>query len=108
MTKRLRKKYRTGEYQEFSFSFSFNYKGDVDSKECEAFLRSLIEDCIEANGLDCDGHLTGEGCFMTLSDTKPAATKEAQRQAVKAWFDSRSDAEVISFTELEDKWYGGL
>lgn len=108
MNKRLRKKYRIGEFKELSFTFSFNYKGDVDSNDCEIFLRQLIEECIEANGLDCDGHLTDEGCIMSLCSMTKVTTSEAQRQSVKEWLDARNDVEVVNFTELEDKWYGGL
>ncbi len=105
MKKRLRKKYRIGEFQELCFNFSFEYKGDVNSTECEAFLKEFVENCVEAQGLDCDGYMTEEGCRLILSAARPTETSEEQRQFVKSWLEARSDVEVQSFSELEDLWY---
>lgn len=105
MKKRLRKKFRIGEFKELGFTFAFSYKGDMESPACEAFLQEFIEQCIDANGLDCDGNLTEEGCFFMAVANDPRDTTLAQRDAVKAWIDARPDAEVISMGELMDLWY---
>ncbi len=105
MKKRLRKKYRVGEFSELSFSFSFEYKGDVNSDECEAFLKALIEECIEANGLNCDGYMTDEGCRLVLTAADPTKTSDEHRNLVKTWLDGRNDVEVSQFSELENLWY---
>lgn len=106
MKKRLRKKYRVGEFRELCFEFTFDYKGDVQSPECEKFLHSFVEDCIEANGLSCEGNLTQDGCNIVARDEQPTRTNEQQRLAVKSWLESRDDVELKSFSELVDAWYG--
>lgn len=105
MKKRLRKKYRIGEFRELCFTFSFEYKGDVEAPECEQFLHALVNDCIEANGLNCEGSLTDEGCHILAKAVDPTQTNEEQRSAVKSWLEARSDIELKSFGELEDAWY---
>ncbi len=105
MKKRLRKKYRVGEFRELCFHFSFDYKGDVEAPECEQFLHAFVEECIEANGLNCDGSITESGCNITAKAENPVLTNEEQRQAVKSWLEAREDVELQSFSELEDAWY---
>ena len=105
MKKRLRKKYRVGEFKELCFEFSFEYKGDVAAAECEQFLHALVEDCIEANGLDCEGSITDDGCSIIAKAVDPTQTSNAQREAVKSWLEARSDVELKSFGELQDAWY---
>ena len=105
MKKRLRKKYRVGEFKELCFEFSFEYKGDVAAAECEQFLHALVEDCIEANGLNCEGNMTDEGCNITARAEDATQTSDAQRLAVKAWLEAREDVELKSFGELVDAWY---
>lgn len=108
MKKRLRKKYRVGEFQQLCFTLSFDYKGDVDSQECADFLHALVNECIEANGMNCDGHLTDEGCHVTLTAIDPTQTNQEQIDAVKSWVAGRKDIEVKGISELEDLWYGGI
>ncbi len=105
MKKRLRKKYRVGEFRELCFEFSFEYKGDVEAPECEKFLHAFVEECIEANGLNCEGNITESGCNITAKAVDPTQTNDAQREAVKAWLEARPEIELISFGELEDAWY---
>lgn len=105
MKKRLRKKYRVGEFRELCFEFIINYKGDVQSPECVQFLNAFVEECIEANGLNCEGCLTNEGCNITARAEDPTQTSEEQRQAVRTWLEGRSDIELVSFGELVDAWY---
>lgn len=105
MKKRLRKKYRVGEFRELCFEFTFDYKGDINSQECEQFLHAFVDDCIEYNGLNCEGNLTDEGCNITARAEDATQTSETQRQAVKTWLSARPDVEVKSFGELVDAWY---
>ncbi len=105
MKKRLRKKYRVGEFRELCFEFSFEYKGDVEAPECEKFLHAFVDECIEANGLNCEGNITEGGCNITAKAVDPTQTNDAQREAVKAWLEARPEVELLSFGELEDAWY---
>ena len=73
--------------------------------ECGQFLQSLVNDCIEANGLECEGSMTDEGCVIIVTAADPTQTNEVQRQAVKSWLEARSDIELKSFSELHDAWY---
>ncbi len=108
MKKRLRKKYRVGEFKELCFEFTFEYKGDVAAPECEQFLHALVEECIEANGLDCEGNITDTGCNIIAKAVDATKTSEAQREAVKSWLEARNDVEIKSFGELRDAWYAGF
>lgn len=105
MKKRLRKKYRVGEFRELCFAFTFDYKGDVTSPACEQFLHAFVSECIEANGLDCEGNLTDEGCNIIARAENPTQTSQKQLDAVKAWLEAREDVEIKAFSELEDAWY---
>ncbi len=105
MKKRLRKKYRVGEFRELCFKFTFDDKGDVESNDCEQCLHAFISDCIEANGLNCEGNMTDEGCNICAFAEDPTQTSEAQRQAVKSWLEAREDAELKAMGELADLWY---
>ncbi|MCQ2371105.1 MAG: YggL family protein [Akkermansia sp.] len=108
MKKRLRKKYRVGEFQELCFEFSFEYKGDVDSPECEQMIRAFDKECLEPNGLVCSGLLQNTGCNIAVHAADPTQTSEAQRAAVKAWVEARPEIQLTRFGELEDAWYGDL
>ena len=83
MKKRLRKKYRVGEFRELCFEFTFDYKGDVESPECEAFLRQFVDECIDANGLETNGLLTYDRklCKVTAEIMAPVA--EALQKALE-------------------------
>lgn len=102
MKKRLRKKYRVGEFRELCFKFTFEYKGDIETPECEQFLHAFITECIEANGLNCEGNMTEEGCNICAFAEDPKRTNEGQREAVKAWMEARSDVELKAISELHD------
>lgn len=106
MKKRLRKKYRVGEFKELCFGFSFDYKGDVNAPECERFLHSFVEECIEANGLNCEGNMTDEGCNIIAKAEDPTRTSESQRLAVKSWLEACPEVKLNTFSELQDLWYG--
>ena len=108
MKKRLRKKYRVGEFRELCFKFSFEYRGDVESAECEQMIRTFDAECLEPNGLVCSGLFQNIGCNITVRAVDPTLTNEAQRAAVKAWVEARPEIELKSFGELEDAWYGDL
>jgi uncharacterized protein YggL (DUF469 family) len=92
-------------------NLNFVYEGNPLRKVLEYIFHIankyglLPDDCIEANGLNCEGNLTDNGCNITARAEDPTQTNEAQRQAVKAWLDGRDDVEVKSFGELVDAWY---
>lgn len=111
MKKRLRKKYRVGEFRELCFEFVFEYKGDVDSAECEQFLQNFVEQCIDANNLDCEGLLSPQDDSTIVGSivargVDPTKTNNEQREAVKAWLEAQEDLEIKAFGELVDAWYG--
>lgn len=105
MNKRLRKKYRVGEFRELCFEVTFEYKGDVASDACGAFLDTFLTECIEANGMDCGGCVTEEGCNFVVTAVDPKTTAESHRAIVKAWLEGREDVSIKTFGELEDAWY---
>ena len=104
MKKRLRKKLRCGEFQEFGFLVSFDLVSDLSTKECDQVLDEFIQ-MIERHGLvfGGGGAETWEG--FVASDRRGTATEE-HRAAVRDWLQSMSRIKAVRVGELRDAWYG--
>lgn len=106
MKKRLRKKYRVGEFQEFSFFLSFKFKENIDIERVEDFLNNLSEH-LDAHGLYFSGLISiTNHCSLEIKADDPKTTNEEQRSAVKAWIEACEDIEDVSVSDLADAWYG--
>ena len=91
MRKRLRKKKRLGEFQEFVAELSAMLKADVDF---ETFLDDFIRDAIEANGLA----FGGGGISPRLDGLVELGRRDAYAESfsrLKAWLEA--DPRIHSF-----------
>ena len=105
MKKRLRKKYHLREFQEPYFSIRFKYTGAPYPVEEDLFWNDFILNCIEANGLNCCGGASDHIWEMGAHSVDKSQSIEDQRDAVRAWLESRNDVEEVSCGEFRDAWY---
>ena len=85
--KRLRKKKRVGEFQEFGFGAGFRFSDQLSMETRNNLLNRFIEDAIEGNGLQFGGGGDGNewNGFITVNRSR-GSTLERHRQAVENWF----------------------
>jgi uncharacterized protein YggL (DUF469 family) len=102
--KRLRKKLRLGEFQEFGFEVFFRLADNTPDHIFESVIDAFISHAIEANGLVCGGggKNSGWNVFVTL-DQRGSATDE-HRQAVQRWLEKRAEVKDIGIGPLVDAW----
>ena len=86
MKKRLRKKYRTGEFTEYEFQVQFKTSAPAGEDAALATLDAFL-DQIQSQGLEGGGSYSNEGdfSFFVASRREHGRVTEAQRQAVEAW-----------------------
>ena len=106
MRRRLRKKRRVGEFQEFGFDVTYTPTAECTEPNRDKLLDAFIEQAIEANGLQCGGGgvVTME-FFVTRVKRRSSAT-EADRLVVQQWLESRPDVVSFDIGGLRDAWYG--
>ncbi len=104
MKKRLRKKKRIGEFQEFCFRLILNFKKDSIDEPCE-FIDSFVEEAIEKNGLQTGGGCTKEECDLIVERWRGSATED-DRKLVEAWIVENPLIERYYIGPLYDAWYG--
>lgn len=107
MKKRLRKKKRVGEFQEFGFAAGFRFSNELDGKTRNDLIDRFIAQAIENNGLQFGG---GGGDsewvgFIALNK-KRGSTSNNQREAVKQWFIQESEVLEYYVNPMIDAWYG--
>lgn len=107
MKKRLRKKLRVGEFQEFGFRVSLKFREELPPQEFEDFLVNFLNAAVEANGLLYVEGGMGEqwSCFL-ISDTARTPITDAQREAVKQWAVAHPLVAECELGPLVDAWYG--
>lgn len=104
MKKRLRKKTRVGEYQEFGFSVWLRVADHLSGDDQNSLFDDFIRLAIVANGLQCGG---GNGLrwdvFVTL-DRRGSAT-DAHRQLADNWLADESSVLEYEVGPLVDAWH---
>ncbi|MBP7864321.1 MAG: DUF469 family protein [Acidobacteria bacterium] len=107
MKKRLRKKLRVGEFQEFGFRVSLKFKDEIPPAEFEDFLVAFLNEAVEANNLLYVEGGMGEqwACFL-ISDTARTPITDAQRDAVQQWAQANALVAACELGPLVDAWYG--
>ena len=104
MRKRLQKKLRLGEFQEFGFELRFRLDPALSDQEVDRFTDSFILQGIEANDLMC-----GSGCgrewdvFVTRA--RRGSLTDGQVAAVRAWLEAHPSVRDVRLGELQDAWY---
>lgn len=102
-SKRLRKKLRIDEFQEFGFSLTVSLKDDLDAKSLEIFVDEFIFEAIENNGLVFGGGFNKDlNGFVALE--KRGSVTVSHVAKVKSWLDSQPCVTNIRFGELVDAW----
>lgn len=99
-SRRLRKKLRVGEFQEFGFDVSFQLRADLSEVETERFWDAFLLEAIEPNGLAFGGSTEG---FVTAWGR--ASATGTHRERVRVWLGSRSEVETAAIGPLIDAWH---
>ncbi len=104
LKKRLRKKFHLGEFQEFGFKVSVNFKKETNEFQFDKFWHEFIDE-IESHELICGG---GDNCktwevFVTSNKKFDSPTNE-KRMAIQKWLENYSEIEDFKIGESEDAW----
>ena len=86
MKKRLRRKFRTGEFTDYEFEVKFKL-GQVGGEEAVGAMLGAFLDQVEAKGLAGGGGCSSEGdfSFFISARRERGAVTEAHREALSAW-----------------------
>jgi uncharacterized protein YggL (DUF469 family) len=105
MRRRLRKKRRVGEFQEFGFDVTYTSSAELSASDRDRLLDAFIEQAIEANGLACGGGgFETMEFFVTRMKCRTSAT-ETDRLVVQRWLESCLKVVSVKVGELRDSWY---
>lgn len=100
-SRRLRKKLRIGEFQEFGFAFVVKLKKPLSFEEEAGLIDSFISEMIEPCSLAFGGGLRGG---FIVRNTRGSATED-DRISVKEWLSSRPEIDSVMVGPLIDAWY---
>lgn len=97
MNKRLRKKLRLGEFQDWLFAARLSY--DATQIDSETLLDRFLDEAVEANGLFCGGGgRNGDWHFVVGYNTWPDATeRETARRNFENWLREYSQDAPLQF-----------
>ncbi|MBY5921795.1 YggL family protein [Ferrimonas balearica] len=101
---RLRKKLRTGEFQELGFDVAWVFNPEVSEEQIDAIVDQFINDVIEPNklGFSGEGHKAWEGLVCTQQLGK---CTDEHREAVQTFF-AKQPVSDLQVSELFDLWWG--
>jgi len=99
-SRRLRKKLRVGEFQEFGFEVSFKLRDGLGENPLDAFWDEFILEAIEGNGLAFGGSTNGFVCAAGRG-----SAHESHRESVRSWLAARPEVESVSTGPLIDAWH---
>lgn len=105
MNRRLRKKKRVGEFRELGFQVYFRLRAGMSENDLDAFCDRLIS-AVEVGDLEYGGGMNlreGNGFIAHLG--RGSAT-EADREAMRAWFEAEPAVVAYWVGALVDAWYG--
>jgi len=107
MKKRLRKKKRLGEFQEFGFETGFRFSKELNNDSRNQFIDKFIKYAIEDNGLQFGGGGNENEWlgFVSIDKSRGSATVYHQKK-VEEWYISQTDVIEYYISELLDAWYG--
>ena len=107
MKKRLRKKKRIGEFQEFGFNIGFRFSSKLNIETRDNFIDRFLEKAIERNSLVFAG--AGDcfewNGFVALDKIRGSAIN-SHREVIDQWLIQESDILEYYVAPLIDAWYG--
>ena len=89
-SRRLQKKLRIGEFQQFGFNVDFKLSENIPLHQSHQFWDSFICDAIEANRLSFGGSESG----FVVPEGRISST-EIHRQMVRSWLEARDRKSVV-------------
>ena len=104
MRKRIRKKRRLGEFQEFGFEVRFGLPSDFSERDQDAFFDAFISEAIESNRLMCGGGCGREWDVFIAKVGRGSAT-ENHRKMVGDWLRNSPYVFELQIGPLVDAWY---
>jgi uncharacterized protein YggL (DUF469 family) len=100
-SRRLRKKLRVAEFQEFGFHVKIDLATELSREGEEAFIDGLLT-LVEPRALGYGGWVRGG---FIISVVRGSAT-EQDREDVRKWLEARPEVSGVDVGPLEDAWYG--
>ncbi|CAM4016080.1 YggL family protein [Shewanella insulae] len=102
-SRRLRKKLRIDEFQEFGFDVNWTFDDSVTEEQIDAIVDQFIDQVIEERklGFHGGGHKEWEGIIATQTIGK---CTEEDRQAVSDFWKKQPAKDVV-VSELYDIWW---
>jgi len=103
LKRRLRKKFHLGEFQEFGFDVSVNFKKGNGEIQFDKFWNAFIGE-IEKNGLVCGGggDYNGWQVFVT-SERKFASPTSSDKERIRIWLESCFEVENCKVGEFLER-----
>jgi uncharacterized protein YggL (DUF469 family) len=100
-SRRLRKKLRVDEFQEFGFDVTIELAGAMARDTEELFIDAFLAEVLESKALGYAGWVRG-GFIVPVE--RGTAT-EQDREDVRKWMEARSEVASIEVGPLRDAWY---
>lgn len=100
-SRRLRKKLRVGEFQEFGFNVKISLAATLSREGEEVFIDDLLTAVIEPKSLGYAGWVRG-GFIVPI---EPGSVTEQDREDIRKWLEARAEVEAVEVGPLEDAWY---
>jgi uncharacterized protein YggL (DUF469 family) len=107
MKKRLRKKFRVGEFQEFGFAVELQMAGKGSEDGIPGLVDQFLGEVVEAGRLCASG--CGHGAqwnFFLCSTARRGSVSEQQRQQVADWLAVAPGLASHEVGPLVDAWHG--
>jgi uncharacterized protein YggL (DUF469 family) len=103
MKKRLRKKFRTGEFTDYEFEVGFKMASPAGEAAVSGMLDAFL-DHIESQGLSGGGSWSNDGdfSFYVSSRRDRGLVTEGHRQSVEAWLSGNPAVTGVTVSPLLD------
>ncbi|ALO35737.1 hypothetical protein CMT41_14190 [Colwellia sp. MT41] len=102
-SRRIRKKMRVDEFQEFGFDVAWQLKEGINGDELDAFIDKFFAEAIQPNGLGFGGE--GDTLWHGLICTQALGScTDENRTAVEKWL-TDNGATSVAVSELYDVWW---
>lgn len=99
-SRRLRKKLRIEEFQEFGFEYELTWPTRPSAEEQERFIDQLLADVVEPRGLSMGGGMNAG--FISARRGSPS---EEDRSAFEVWLRRWLGVLAVKVGPLRDAWY---